>query len=479
MKIATKATTKTTNLAGGKSYDMTTKEKLVSGVLTCLYNEAKFYGDNTKELQNLIQKELQHNPKFIAKLAVFTREKMNLRTFPTVIASMVALDAPDFTERVLPRVFKRPDQLLEMLAFFNLQDKSGNLAKRGRTIRGFKKLKRAITTILNSFDEYQLQKWDSATGITLANVLRIFHPKLEKPEIGKMILEHSLPVAYTWETELSSKGNTKEVWEKLIESKKLPYMAMLRNLRNIENAQVSSKHISMVCDFISNKTNVLKSKQFPYRFQSALKEITNRHLIIAVSNAMEHSVGNIEGLDGTTVIAVDLSGSMKAPVSQKSKVTRLEVACLTAAILYKKYPESIVVGFSNHAKAIGLNPSDSLGTMCKVISDSMNHGATNAHEVIDLIVQYSINPERVIFVTDMQFYVSGGNYGDSDFTALWNQHHNGSWLHLVDLCGYGYISTRTGKVNLTAGWSDSILQFLPSVELGEKNLIKSIEDMEL
>ena len=36
-----------------------------------------------------------------------------------------------------------------------------------------------------------------------------------------------------WETQISLKGNKAEVWEKLIDNKKLPFMAMLRNLRNM------------------------------------------------------------------------------------------------------------------------------------------------------------------------------------------------------------------------------------------------------
>jgi len=37
----------------------------------------------------------------------------------------------------------------------------------------------------------------------------------------------------TWETQVSAKGNQKEVWTKLIMENQLPYMACIRNLRNI------------------------------------------------------------------------------------------------------------------------------------------------------------------------------------------------------------------------------------------------------
>ena len=49
-----------------------------------------------------------------------------------------------------------------------------------------------------------------------------------------------IPTPVTWETELSERGNLAEVWEKLIHSRSgLPYMALLRNLRNIIKAGVN------------------------------------------------------------------------------------------------------------------------------------------------------------------------------------------------------------------------------------------------
>ena len=42
-----------------------------------------------------------------------------------------------------------------------------------------------------------------------------------------------IEIPKTWETELSAKGNKPEVWADMIMSNKLPYMAMMRNLRNI------------------------------------------------------------------------------------------------------------------------------------------------------------------------------------------------------------------------------------------------------
>ena len=42
-----------------------------------------------------------------------------------------------------------------------------------------------------------------------------------------------LKTPVTWETQISLKGNKASVWEMLIDEKKLPYMATVRNIRNL------------------------------------------------------------------------------------------------------------------------------------------------------------------------------------------------------------------------------------------------------
>jgi hypothetical protein len=48
-----------------------------------------------------------------------------------------------------------------------------------------------------------------------------------------------------WETQISLKGNKAVVWQQLIDNKKLPFMAMLRNLRNmIKAGMYGNKNLS-------------------------------------------------------------------------------------------------------------------------------------------------------------------------------------------------------------------------------------------
>ncbi|XP_056913598.1 telomerase protein component 1 isoform X2 [Takifugu flavidus] len=77
----------------------------------------------------------------------------------------------------------------------------------------------------------------------------------------------------TWERLLSLKGNNSSTWEKLIDNKSLPFMAMLRNLRNMITKGISEAHHKKILSRLTNKKAVIQSRQFPFRFLAAYKII--------------------------------------------------------------------------------------------------------------------------------------------------------------------------------------------------------------
>jgi len=83
-----------------------------------------------------------------------------------------------------------------------------------------------------------------------------------------------LSVATTWETQVSARGNKAQVWEDLLDTNSLPFMAMLRNLRNLLQAGVSNKHHKMVMDKLRNPHVIANCRQFPFRFLSAYDAIS-------------------------------------------------------------------------------------------------------------------------------------------------------------------------------------------------------------
>ena len=139
-----------------------------------------------------------------------------------------------------------------------------------------KQIQKGLSDAFNRFDEYQFAKYNSNAEVKLRDALFLVHPKAKdesQQTIFNKIAANELAVPYTWETELSALGQVKYEnenakaeafkmkWEELIDSGKIGYMALMRNLRNIVEAKVSTAHVRKVCDFLSNEKAVANSKQ--------------------------------------------------------------------------------------------------------------------------------------------------------------------------------------------------------------------------
>jgi hypothetical protein len=68
-----------------------------------------------------------------------------------------------------------------------------------------------------------------------------------------------------------------EVWTDLINNNKVPYLATLRNLRNIVTCGVAFPLINKLAAFLEDPVQVQKSKTTPLQYYSALDELTNIH----------------------------------------------------------------------------------------------------------------------------------------------------------------------------------------------------------
>lgn len=111
----------------------------------------------------------------------------------------------------------------------------------------------------------------SIIGKKYPSTLEEFYQKrlpgtFDETKAGKRM---KLAVPETWETQVSLKGNNAKTWEDLIDHKKLPFMAMLRNLRNLIKAGISMKHHNSILRRLTDQRSVVNSKQFPFRFFSA------------------------------------------------------------------------------------------------------------------------------------------------------------------------------------------------------------------
>ena len=190
--------------------------------------------------------------------------------------------------------------------------------------------------LLVKFDEYQLAKYsrgDKGDKVKLRDVLRLIHPNPadNKKEpmasaIYKSILDGTIKVPDTWEVALSGGADKHETFERLIRENKLGYLALLRNLRNMVQAGVDPALIQQAL-LEGNASRVL-----PFRFVAAARAVPQLEPLI--DKALLKRIESMESLSGSTVVLVDVSGSMVGTrLSAKSDLDRLDAAAVLASII--------------------------------------------------------------------------------------------------------------------------------------------------
>ena len=355
------------NLAGGVAFEMDAKTRLYKKVCNCLLSDT-YYQKNTETLAGIIRDIKQVaaiDPEFILKLAAYARNEMYLRSIPIVLLGEAAAinECKPFVRKWVPRILKRADEPAELVAYW--VSKHGDIGDKGQAggTHAFpNSLKKGISDVLNTFGEYHFLKYDRSKSVKIKDVIRVCRAKpsdvlhdaifkymchdIENDDVMVLHKAHKEFAKIdnfeearhliragdmTWEMAVSKFGNKPEVWDEL----NLPFMAMLRNIRNIINAD--AKCIGSVIERLKDPNQVLRSKQLPFRFYSAYREMesligTNPNIskvLAALSEAISISVQNVPMLEGITLLAADNSGSMSQAVSERSKVSCANIANLT------------------------------------------------------------------------------------------------------------------------------------------------------
>jgi len=495
----------TLNEEAAVAWKLPAKDRLIERVLGAFWSENTFYKSGDKianEIVKDIKEVAKSDPKFVLQLAAYARNEIYLRTTPQVLlveAANIEACKP-FVREYTPKIVKRADELADVIAY--------QLSAHGKPIPN--SLKKGLAAAFAVFDEYQLNKYDSdKKGVSLGDVLHLIYRREGYPVskamrnylINDVVDEEALPKiaalkqllakdtldlelleksGATWENIISKFKSSKETWDAIFP--KMGYMALLRNLRNFDKSGVD---LDPVLAKITDERLIKNSKQLPYRFFSAYKEVDNQKINRAIAQAFEKSISNVV-LDGTTAVLVDLSGSMTgANVSAKSKMTNAEVAAVLGAIATKKAANSIVIGFGQTAQVIKLNPDDTMiNNIEKIVRTDVGH-STNAGLAFKLLLDSKIKVDRIVLISDMQCYDTTGrgagsqkDYYGSTFSWYTDSFVNTElkeyrakinrnvYLYSLDLSAYGTRQTPSTSKNtvLLNGWSDKIIDYMALVE---------------
>ena len=417
---------------GAGARQISTELQLRRSVLSCLLWEDQFYEDGVEIAGRIAELVPKVAAGKVAALAIEAREQMKLRHAPLLLVREMARHQTHraLVADTLARVIQRADELAEFVAIYW---KDGRVPLSGQ-------VKKGLAAAFPKFDEYALAKYDRGRPIKLRDVLFLSHAKPRdeaQAAVWKKLIWGRLSVPDTWEVALSSGADKREAWQRLLAENKLGALALLRNLRNIKEAGVEE-------DLVLSALRSIKTQRvLPFRFLAAARYAPQWEEVL--EQAMLKSIAGEEKLAGKTIVLVDVSGSMTAPLSRRSEMQRTDAA-YGLAVLLREVSETVGV-FSFSDTLIEVAPRRGFA-LRDAIDASQRHNATYLGKAVEQL-NNNRRYDRLIVITDEQAHDTVPNPKGKGYVinvaSFKNGVGHGKWTHID-------------------GWSESVVEYVRMLE---------------
>ncbi|MET9905724.1 TROVE domain-containing protein [Streptomyces sp. NPDC006476] len=487
---------------GGRGRERDARSELFLLAVANFVSQKTFYesgADRDDRFARLVRQLAVEDPAWTAGLLGWLRGEGNLRTASLVGAAEYvkarldagATDGPA-NRQVVASVLRRPDEPGELLAYWT--------ATYGRNVP--KPVKRGIAdAVRRLYSGKSLLKYDTASkGYRFGDILNLVHatPDPDKPWQGELfryaldrrhhpdaavppvadgvLTAHrelmALPVrerravvtsaggaerlaaaGITWEALAGwlQGPMDKAAWEAVIPS--MGAMALVRNLRNFDQAGVSDEVAARVAAKISDAAEVARSRQFPFRYLAAYRHAPSLRWSYPLEQALGHSLANVPALPGRTLILVDRSGSMWARLSDRSELNRADAAAIFGTALALRAADADLVEFGTTSRRLAFRSGESVLGILDRFGDLGGTDTTSA------VRAHYRGQDRVLIVTDEQYAFN--HHGDP--TEQVPAHVP---VYTWNLAGYRAGHGPSGKANrhTFGGLSDAAFRMVPLLE---------------
>lgn len=445
----------TVTFEGGKAYQRDAKADLFLLAVTNMAGEDTFY--ESADTRDQRYRELVHavavsDPEWMLRFVTWLRAEANMRSAAVVAAceavrARLDAGASGQNRQLIAAACLRADEPGEVLAYWT--------GRYGRALP--KPVKRGVAdAVARLYTEYSFAKYDSdAKGFRFGDVVDLVHPTAaaDKPWQGElfrhaldrrhhrdnpvpetlpMLAERAQLLALPAEqrraalsadggaARLAEAGMTWEAlagwlqgpmdrtaWETVIPSMGL--MALARNLRNFDQAEVADEVAWQVCARFLDAGQVARSRMLPYRWLSAYKAAPSLRWGHALEGALGHAIAAVPELPGRTLVLVDTSGSMTGRVSARSSVTHLDIGALIGVALAARAAgsgEAGSVDLAGFADGVFTHELAKGGSVLRGIeaftkrSGEVGHGT----RMVEAIAASYDGHDRVVIVSDMQTF---------------------------------------------------------------------------
>lgn len=359
---------------------LTAEQTLRRSVLSCLLWENEFYEDGQAIADRIMALAVDVAPETVAALAIEAREQFKLRHAPLMLLCALVKSGGALVAPTIEQVIQRADELSELVALYFRNGKKP-LSKQ---------MKLGLARAFTKFDAYALAKYDRAGPVRLRDVLFLCHakPKDEaQAELWKQLAEDKLSSPDTWEVALSGGADKRETFERLLTERKLGYLALLRNLRNMDQAGVEE---GLVKEAILARRGA--DRILPFRYVAAARAAPRFEPWL--DQALSETILEGPVMSGRTLVLVDVSPSMNVRLSAKSDLTRMDAAATLASVI----PGDVrVFSFSN--EVVEVPPRRGMAGVDAIIKSQPSNGT-----LLGKAVTYvnAIKHDRLIVITDEQ-----------------------------------------------------------------------------
>lgn len=432
---------------GAPARNISPELQLRRSVLACMLWESQFYEDGVEIAGRIAELVPKVAAEKVAALAVEAREQMKLRHAPLLLVREMARHATHrrLVAETLERVIQRADELAEFVAIY---------WKDGRVPLSAQ-VKKGLAAAFPKFDEYQLAKYDRGGPIKLRDVLFLSHARprdAAQAGVWKKLVWGRLATPDTWEVALSESGkeggaDKREAWERLLREQKLGALALLRNLRNLREAGVDESLV------VAALAGMNTARVLPFRFLAAARYAPQWEE--QLEQTMLKSVASQPKLPGRTIVLVDVSGSMTAPLSRRSEMQRTDAAYGLAVLVREIAENAAVHSFSDRVVEV---PARRGFALRDAIDHSQPHNGTllgNAVEWLNKSERY----DRLIVITDEQAHDSV----PAPTSKTWSNGRPRPSGYVINVASYkngvGY-----GKWTHIDGWSEAVIDYIRALE---------------
>ena len=499
----------TCNEAGGIAYTLTPKQQLAQLAATGCLNST-YYADAQDQLEQVLELAEQLDAEFIAKTAVYARQKGFMKDMPALLLAVLAQKDVN----MLARVFDQVADNGKMLRNFAQIIRSGAVGRKSFGNRP----KKLMQTWLLTATEKQLLNAAVGNSPSLADVVKMVHPKPREAWraawfawlIGKPYDRAALPpITRAFEDyKQSRQGTLPDVPFQMLTALELnsgdwaqiarngSWQQVRQNLNTFLRHDVfaKSKNIKMVAEKLRDQTAIRRARVLPYQLLTAYQAASEQmpsEIREALQDAMETAVQNVPAIRGKVVVCPDVSGSMHSPAtgyrgSATSRTRCIDIAALVSAAMLRTNPKARVIPFERITVNVQLNPRDSVMTNAQKLAN-IGGGGTVCSAPLAMLNREKADVDLVVIVSDNESWADreqwGGKTGLMKEWDILKQRCPEAKLVCLDIQPYttAQAQNRHDILNI-GGFSDQVFTLIGSFAeqgMGADFWVEEIEKTEL